>query len=345
LRSKRLVGVTCAALLAGCVFGLSAAAASASTLTGAGSTLVAPIEAEWATAWGTATGNSVQYAAVGSGSGYSDIAKGLVNFGASDAPLSVYSSPACNSCVQIPWALTATGVSYHINGLRLKRGTNLHLTGSVLAQIYLGQINNWDAPAIRNLNKGSHIPSTPITALWRSDASGDTYAFTRYLSDVSGSFASRVGSSTTVSFPVGVGARGNSGMSTALAGTNGGIAYIAVSYLIANRQPAVGIKNAAGNYVVPNLGAIEAAASIVHSVPFGNQVTIVDPPKRARSAYPISTFTYCIVPTNSGGNGPLLQSFIDYALGAGQSFGPSLDFAPLPKVVLRADRATVNTIS
>jgi phosphate transport system substrate-binding protein len=344
--SKRLASLVCSAVVASVVFGLtSVAAASAAPLSGAGSTLVAPIEAEWAAAWAQSTGNpQPTYQAVGSGAGLKDIGSGLVDFGGSDAPLSASTTP-CNGCFQIPWALTATGVSYHINGLRLKRGTNLHLTGSVLAQIYLGQINNWDAPAIRNLNKGSHIPSTPITALWRSDASGDTYAFTRYLSDVSGSFASRVGSSTTVSFPVGVGARGNSGMSTALAGTNGGIAYIAVSYLIANRQPAVGIKNAAGNYVVPNLGAIEAAASIVHSVPFGNQVTIVDPPKRARSAYPISTFTYCIVPTNSGGNGPLLQSFIDYALGAGQSFGPSLDFAPLPKVVLRADRATVNTIS
>ena len=129
-------------------------------------------------------------------------------------------------------------------------------------------------------------------------------------------------------------------MATALAGTNGGIAYIAVSYLIADRLPAVGVKNAAGRYVVPNLSAIEAAASVVHSVPSDNQVTIVNPPKRAKSAYPISTFTYAIVPTTAP-QGALLQSFIGYALGAGQRFGPSLDFAPLPKVVLAADHATV----
>lgn len=343
MRSKRLGRLTCAAVIAGCVFGLSTAAASAATLNGAGSTLVAPIEAEWATAWQNSTGNSVIYSAVGSGSGYKDIAGGLVDFGASDAPLSVYSTPPCVNCIQIPWALTATGVSYKINGLRLPRGTNLHLTGAVLAEIYLGQITNWNDPRIRALNKGASIPSTPITVLWRSDASGDTYAFTRYLSDVSGAFAGKVGSSTTVSFPVGVGAKGNSGMASALAGTNGGIAYIAVSYLIADRLPAVGIKNAAGRYVVPNLGAIEAAAAIVHSVPSDNQLTIVDPPKRAKSAYPISTFTYAIVPTTAK-NGSLLQSFIDYALGAGQQFGPALDFAPLPKVVLAADRATVGRI-
>jgi phosphate transport system substrate-binding protein len=343
LLSKRLGRLTCAALLAGCVFGLSTAAASAATLNGAGSTLVAPIEAEWATAWGNSTGNSVIYSPVGSGSGYKDIAQNLVDFGASDAPLSVYSTPPCANCVQIPWALTATGVSYRIDGLRLARHTNLHLTGPVLAKIYLGQITNWSDPAIRALNKGAHIPSTPITVLWRSDASGDTYAFSRYLSDISSSFASKVGASTTVSFPVGVGARGNGGMSSAEAGTNGSIAYIAVAYLIANRQPAIGIKNAAGRYVVPNLSAIEAAASVVHSVPSDNQVTIVNPPRRAKSAYPISTFTYAIVPTTAP-QGALLQSFFGYALGGGQRFGPALDFAPLPKVVLRAARATVGAI-
>lgn len=332
----------CAALLAGCVFAVSAAAASAATLNGAGSTLVAPIEAEWATAWGNQTGNTVNYASVGSGTGEKDIASGLVDFGASDAPLSVYSGVPGN-LVQIPWALTATGVSYHINGLRLPRHTSLHLTGPVLAKIYLGQITNWSDPAIRAANKGAHIPSTPITVLWRSDSSGDTYAFTRYLSDVSRPFASRVGSSTAVSFPTGVGAKGNSGLASAVAGTNGAIAYIAVAYLIAGRLPAIGIKNAGGKYVVPNLSAIEAAAAAFHSIPSSNQVTIVNPPRRAKSAYVISTYTYAIVPTNSS-NGALLKSFISYALGAGQRFGPSLDFAPLPKAVLRAARATVNRI-
>src|ERR1700761_6108341 len=166
LRSKRLVALTCAGLVAGCMFALSTAVASAATLHGAGSTLVAPIEAEWATAWGNATGNSVLYNPVGSGTGESEIAKGLVDFGGSDAPLSVYSGVPGN-LIQIPWALTATGVSYRIDGLRLKRGTNLHLTGPVLAQIYLGQIPNWDAPQIKALNKGDSIPSTPITVFWR----------------------------------------------------------------------------------------------------------------------------------------------------------------------------------
>ena len=337
-----MVSLTCAGLLAGCVYGLSAAVASAATptLNGAGSTLVAPIEAEWAAVWDTANSTLVNYSPVGSGTGEKDIAAGLVDFGASDAPLSVYSGVPAN-IVQIPWALTATGVSYHLNGLK-PRGSTLKLTGPVLAQIYLGQITNWNSKAIRALNKGVKIPNKRITVFFRSDGSGDTYAFTRYLSDVSGTFAGKVGSSTTVAFPVGVGAKGNQGMAQALEGTNGGIAYIAVSYLIANKLPAVAIKNAAGNYEVPNLSAIAAAASGI-SVPPGNEVTIVNPGKHRKAAYPISTFTYAFVPTNAA-QGPLIKSFVSYAITQGQSFGPSLDFSPLPPSVVAADQATLNSI-
>lgn len=348
MHSKRLVSLTCAALLAGCVFGLSSAAASAATLQGAGSTLVAPLEAEWAAAWDSATGNTVTFNPVGSGTGYKDIANGLVDFGASDAPLSAYSSPACSAshgpCVQIPWALSATGVSFHINGLRLPRGKALHLSPQVVSEIYLGQIKNWNSSAITKLNKGAHIPSTPITVFWRSDASGDSFAFSAELSAVSSSFRSKVGATTQPSFPTGLGEKGNGGMASALLGTNGGIAYISVAYLLANDLPAAGIRNNAGNYAVPNLNAIEGAASVFHSVPSTHQLTIVNPSRRARSAYPISTYTYVMVPTGAP-QGGLLKEFIGYALSSGgQSFGPRLGFAPLPKAVHNADEAALGSI-
>ena len=335
--------MTCAVLLAGCVYGLSAVAASAATptLNGAGSTLVAPIEAEWAAVWDTANKTLVNYSPVGSGTGEKDIAGGLVDFGASDAPLSVYPTAPSN-LVQIPWALTATGVSYHLNGLK-PRDASLRLTGSVIAQIYLGQITNWDSKAIKALNKGVKIPSKRITVFWRSDGSGDTFAFTRYLSDISGAFNSKVGSSTSVTFPVGLGEDGNQGMATALKSTNGGIAYIAVSYLIANKLPAVAIRNGAGNYVVPNLSAIAAAASGI-SIPGNLQLTIVDPGRAKKKAYPISTFTYAFVPTNAP-QGALIRSFIGYAITQGQDFGPSLDFSPLPKAVVNADESALNSIN
>ncbi len=341
---KRLAGVSAATVLAGCALALSASTASAVvTLQGEGSTLVAPLADEWAAAWGAQNNVTVTYNPQGSGAGYKAIAQGLVDFGASDAPLSAYSTPACNSCVQIPWALSATGVSYNIPGLRLKRGKSFHLSPTVLAQIYLGQITNWSDHRITSLNNGSHIPSTPITPIWRNDASGDSFAFSSELSDVSGAFRSTVGPSTTPSFKVGVGAKGNSGMATTLGSTAGGVAYISVAYLLANHLPAAGVQNRAGNYEVPNLNPIENAAQVVHSVPGNNQVTIVNPPKRAKNAYPISTYTYVIVPTNAPQAG-LLKSFIKYALTGGQKFDARLGFANLPKGVLNAAQRTVGTI-
>jgi phosphate transport system substrate-binding protein len=333
---KRLAGLTCVGLLAGCVVGLSAAGASAATLAGAGSTLVAPIEAEWAAAFDSATGNTITYNAVGSGTGEKDIAQGLVDFGASDAPLSAYTGVPSN-LVQIPWALSATGVSYHLSGV-----SKLKLTGNVIAAIYVGQVKFWDDPKIKNLNKRLHLPHTPITVFHRSDGSGDTFAFTKYESTVSPTFRSKIGASTTVSWPVGPGAKGNTGLATAVAQTNGAIAYIAVSYLIADRLPAVFIQNAAGRYIAPNLNAIEAAAR-VGQLSSSNEATIVNPPRRAKTAYPISTFTYALVPTNAK-QGRVLKQFLTYALTSGQQFGPRLDFAPLPSRVKNAALATVNRL-
>jgi phosphate transport system substrate-binding protein len=338
LRLKRLASVASGLLLAACISGVSAAAASAAGLTGAGSTLAAPIIAEWGAAWANQTGDTFSYSPVGSGAGYKDISGGLVDFGASDAPLSSYSTP-CANCIQIPWGLSAVGVGYHLNGVR-----GLKLTGPIVAAIYLGQITKWNDPRIRALNKGLHLPNLAITPIHRSDGSGTTYAFANYLSDISSTWKSRVGFSTVVNWPVGVGGNGNAGVVSILGSTNGAVSYNEVTYLIAHQLPAAAIKNAAGRYVFPNLSNIETAASIVKSVPASNEMHIVNPPKRVKSAYPISTFTYAIVPTNAP-QGALLQSFISYALGAGQRFGPSLDFAPIPKVVLRAAHRTLSSVS
>jgi phosphate transport system substrate-binding protein len=329
-----------AAVLAAAIPATTAAAANATTLTGAGSTLVAPLEAEWAAAYEASTsGVSITYQAVGSGQGLKDIAGRQVDFGASDAPLSA-SSTACNGCVQMPWALSATGIGIHINGIR-----SIHLTGTVLAEIYLGQITHWNDRRIQSLQKkGVHLPGTRISVFFRSDGSGDTYAFTDYLSRVSGTFRSRVGNGTSVSFPTGSGAKGNAGMISALQSTNGGIAYVAVSYLASEWPRIALIRNAAGHYEAPNYGNIVNAAQSVSSLPGNNEVHIVNPPGRFANAYPISTYTYVIVPTNAP-QGGLLKSFINYCLTTGQSFGPRLDFVPIPAFVRAADQNTLNGVS
>jgi phosphate transport system substrate-binding protein len=335
-----LARFSCLAVLAGALFGLTtAAAASAAPLAGAGSTLVAPIEAEWAAAWAQSTGNpQPTYQAVGSGAGLTDISHGLVDFGASDAPLSASTTP-CNGCFEIPWALSATGVSWNVPGIH-----SLRLSGPVLAAIYLGQITNWSDHRITSLNKGEHFPNLAITPFHRADGSGDSYAFTDYLSSVNGQWKNQIGRATKPAFPVGPGATGNAGMVSNLQATSGGIAYVAVSYLIAHKMGAAAIKNQAGRYEVPNLRNIANAASTGHEAANG-EIHIVNAPKRAKIAYPISTFTYCILqPSDPLGQGALLQQFVRYALGPGQAFGPALDFVPLPQSIKARDEAAANNI-
>jgi phosphate transport system substrate-binding protein len=339
LYRRKFLCLVAAGVVAAALNAVSGTALAAGSLTGAGSTLVAPIEAEWAQAFAARTGATVTYNPVGSGTGITDISNRLVDFGASDAPMTSSQAAGCHGCYMIPWALSATGVGFHISGVG-----RLHLTGSVLAAIYLGQIRTWNSSRIRALNHGVHLPNLRITPVFRTDGSGDTYAFTNYLSDVSGQWRHRVGFATSVGFPAGVGGKGNSGVTQILQSTNGSIAYVAVSYLIAHGQRAAAIKNASGRYEYPNLANIESAAKTVKHVPSSNALHIVNPPKSARIAYPISTFTYAIVPASTP-NAGLLKSFIRYALGPGQSFGPRLDFAPIPGVVIRAAKNTVNRIS
>jgi phosphate transport system substrate-binding protein len=326
LHRKRLIGLFVGAL----VVSMSAmtAAAFGTVITGAGSTLVQPLITQWSghsSLW-----HNVQYGGVGSGTGIEDITARSVEFGASDAPLTSAQAAACNGCVQIPWALTATAVGYNLNGIR-----GLKLTGPILAEIYQGKITNWDSSAIKKLNKGKRLPNEKITPVFRSDGSGDTYAFTNFLSKTSRSWAHSEGTSTSVNFTVGTGSKGNAGVTFVVGETPGSIGYIAASFLIAHALPAAAIENAAGKFEFPNLKNIANAASSVKRVP-ASGLHIVDPPKKDKIAYPISTFTNGIFPKNSS-VGSTLQGLIKYALGTGQKFGPALDFSPIPKVVKKAD--------
>jgi phosphate transport system substrate-binding protein len=317
---------------------MASSAAAAGSLTGAGSSLVAPLEAYWAQEFQHLYSDTVTYAAVGSGAGIAQISARTVDFGASDAPLTSTQAAACNGCVQIPWALTATGIAFQLEGIR-----KLDLTGPIVANIFLGKITNWNDPAIAKINRGISLPNLKITPVFRSDGSGDTYAFTDYLSRVSPTWKSQVGNATSVNFPTGVGGKGNSGVTAVVSSTNGAIAYISASYIIAHQLGAAALQNAAGNFEYPNLKNIENAARSVKHVPANNEMHIVNPPKKYKIAYPLSTFTYAIVPT-AAPQKQLLASWIYYAMTAGQKFGAALDFAPIPKVVLNAGVKTVRVL-
>jgi phosphate transport system substrate-binding protein len=331
---KTMAVVTC--LTAGLLS--SSATAFATSLTGAGSTLVAPLEAYWAQGFEHQYGYQVTYAAVGSGAGISQISARTVDFGASDAPMTPAQAEGCKSCIQIPWALTATGIGFNIPGV-----SRLRLTGPVLAEIYLGRITNWDSPAIAKLNKGEKMPNLTITPVFRSDGSGDTYAFTDYLSRVSAQWKSQVGNATSVNFPKGVGGKGNDGVTAVVSTTSGSLGYISASYIIAHKLGAAALRNAAGKYEYPNIKNIANAAAAIKSMPVNNEMHIVNPPKKYKIAYPLSTFTYAIIPTTAPQK-RLLADWVYYAITTGQQYGPQLDFAPIPKVVIHAAVKSVKSL-
>jgi phosphate transport system substrate-binding protein len=314
------------------------AGAASAAVTGAGSTLVAPLMANWITNFEIKEGIPVKYSAVGSGTGIAQITARTVDFGASDAPMTPEQAAACNGCVQVPWALSATGIGFNVPGVK-----KLNLTGKVLAGIYFGKITKWNDPKIKEINKGAKLPGLTITPVFRSDGSGDTYAFTNYLSKISPAWKSEVGYATTVGFKAGVGAKGNSGVTATVTKTPGAIGYISAYYLIASGVHAAAIQNNAGNYELPNIPNIASAAATVKQLGSDNAVSITNPPKKATIAYPISTFTYAIIPRDAKQKG-FLQQFANYCLTIGQKYGAALDFAPLPNVVKQAGLKAVASL-
>jgi phosphate transport system substrate-binding protein len=308
-------------------------------LVGAGSTLVAPLVAQWSNDYAKKTGVTITYGAIGSGGGIAQITARTVDFGASDAPLSPDQAQACNGCLHIPWALAATLVSYHVNGAP----TKLKLSGPVLADIYLGKLTRWNDPQIAALNPGAKLPATKITPVFRSDSSGDTYAFSDFLAKVSPAWKAQKGVSTQISFPAGVGGKGNDGVAAVVGRTDGALGYLAISYVFGNKLDYALIRNAAGQFPVPGPASITAAAKAVTSIPPDNAISLTNPPTSAPGAYPISTFTYALVPKSSP-KAKTLRDFLTYGIGPGQKFGAKLQFAPLPSQAIQVDRKTIARI-
>ena len=310
------------------------------TITGAGSTFVAPLLAQWINPLGSAYGYSLQYSAIGSGGGVAAITNRTVDFGASDAPLTADQFAACKGCVQIPWALSATAVIYNLSGAK----NLLHMNGATLAKIFSGQITKWNDPAIRKLNKGVSLPDQTIATVHRSDNSGTTYNFTDYLSSASADWKSKYGRGVAVNWPNGTGQRGSSGVAAGVSQTPGGIGYVDVAYALSNHLKYFAMQNKAGKYATPGLkGILGAAAAQVKPDPKTNELSIVNPATKYKLAYPVSTYTYVIVPTSSP-KAAALRKFLFWAVTRGQSYGPKLLFQPIPKSVLVVAEKTIAKI-
>ena len=317
----------------------SSTGSSSGPLVGAGSTLVAPLVSKWQPDFSDKSGITVTYGAIGSGGGIDQITARTVDFGASDAPLTTDQFSAAKDVEQIPWALGAVLPSYNVNGVSNK----LKLSGPVLADIYLGKITAWNDPAIAKLNPGVSLPSTGITPVYRSDGSGDTYAWTNYLSSVSPEFKSKVGVSTQVKFPTGTGAEKSDGVAAAVSQTDGAIGYLGLAYISSNGLQYGLVQNSAGQFPNPDVASITAAAAAVKGIGKDNAISLTGLPASAKDVYPISTYTYVIVPLSSD-KANELKKFITYAIGPGQEFGPDLNFAPLPSQVVAADKNAIAKI-
>jgi phosphate transport system substrate-binding protein len=309
---------------------------SATELRGAGSSFVFPLVSQWKENYKRA---DISYNPIGSGGGIQAITNRSVDFGASDAPLTSDQFSACNGCVQIPWALSATSIPYNVPNAPY----GLRMTGPVLADIYLGKITSWNDRRIRKLNPGKSLPNLHITPVFRSDSSGTTFNFTEYLSSVSKAWRKKVGKGTQVNFPAGVGARGSSGVAGTVSRTEGALTYVDIAYSKKNGLKFFKVQNRAGLFQLPGLRGIAASAATVRKIPASNELSIVNPPKAFKTAYPISTFTYVIVPTKTD-RATDLRSFIKWAVTTGQAYGPKLLFYPVPKKVRARAETTLKKI-
>ncbi len=333
---KKRIGAAVAivAVAATAALGGSASAAPTkaqdTTIVGTGATFPFPLISKWIPEVGKAYGITLTYSPTGSGAGIAGVTARTVDFGASDAPLSVDQLAACKGCVVIPWALSATSIPYNLPGL----SGRLRLDGPTLANIYLGKITNWNDQAVKAINPSLDLPDLKITPAYRSDGSGTTYNFTEYLSSVSQEWKDTVGFSTTVSWKAGIGARGSSGVAGVVKSTPGALGYVDVAYSLANKFTFATIKNRAGKFATPGLRGIAAAvAALPAKVTELSQLKIVDPPAAAGPlAYPIVTFTYVIVPTNAQ-KAADLRKLVYWAVTQGQAFGKKLLFQPLPQPV------------
>ena len=325
----------------------SSGSSGSSTINGAGSTFAAPMYQQWAGQYKSKHGVQINYQAIGSGGGISEFTQGVVNFGATDAPMTGTEQAAAQAgqgsvILHIPMIIGSVAICYNEPGIK-----SLKLDGPTLASIYLGKITKWNAPAIKALNPGVTLPPDSIQPVERADSSGTTYAFTSYLSAISPAWASQVGASKAPSFPTGTGATGSSGMAAAIQQTKGAIGYVEYGYAVQGHIPFAAMKNASGAYVAPSLASTNAA-SAVGSYPTGlTHLTFSLNNMSASGAYPIVTPTYVLIAQKqkNPAMGSKLKAWLEWDLAAAQqSEVPSLGYAPLPGKLVSLDLAALKTV-
>ena len=311
--------------------GISPARAAAA-INGAGATFPYPVYAKWAEAYKAKTGVEMNYQSIGSGGGIKQITAKTVDFGASDAPLPV---EKLNEIGLIQFPMVMGGVVPVVNIPEIKPG-ELKLTGPVLADIYLGKITSWDDPAIAKLNAGVKFPNAKITAVARSDGSGTTFIFTHYLSKISAEWKAKAGNATSVTWPTGVGGKGNEGVASYVQRIKGGIGYVEYAYALQNKMAYALLQNAAGKFVQPSAASFQAAAANADwaKTPGFNLMLTEQP---GTESWPITGATFILIYKKQEKPELALETlkFFDWAYHHGDRLAKELDYVPMPAKVVK----------
>jgi phosphate transport system substrate-binding protein len=315
---------------------------AAAEVSGAGATFPYPVYAKWADAYKKETGVGLNYQSIGSGGGIKQIEAKTVTFGATDAPLKG-SELDKYGLVQFPMVMGGIVPVVNIEGIA---AGELVLDGATLAGIFLGKVKSWDDPAIKKLNPNAKLPSQPIAVVHRSDGSGTTFNFTYYLSQVSPDWKSQVGSATSVEWPVGIGAKGNEGVSNNVSQTKGSIGYVEYAYALQNKMVYTKMVNRDGNTVAPTSKAFQAAAANANwsSAP-GFGVILSNQP--GAESWPMTAATFILIPKKPDDAAAAAEAlkFFDWAFDKGDKMAEELDYVPMPNsVVTEIEKIWANEI-
>jgi len=316
-------------------------------INGAGATFPYPIYSKWFDVYHQKNAKlQFNYQSVGSGAGIKQVTEGTVDFGATDGPmndeqLKAFQDKRGSTVLHFPTVLGAVVPTYNLSGV----SDALNFTPDALAGIYLGKITKWNDPAIAGANKGVNLPAQDIVVVHRSDGSGTTYCWTDYLSKVSEEWKNKVSKSTSVNWPVGLGGKGNEGVTGLVKQTPNAIGYVELIYAVQNNIPYGSVKNSSGNFVKADLASVSAAAAgAAKDMPNDFRVSITNAP--GKTAYPISTFTWLLIPAKiqDGAKRDAIKGFVKWMLTDGQGYAEALSYAKLPKEVVEKEQKALSSI-
>src|SRR6266571_5234511 len=318
---------------------------STSQLNAAGSTFINPLFSKMFSEYPNAKcGLNVNYQSVGSGAGINDLLQGIVDIGATDAPMSAaqLASSTKGLILHIPVTIGAVAVSYNLSGV----SGHLNLSGPIIANIFLGTVKFWDDASITAINAGVSLPHQSITVVHRSDGSGTTGIFTHYLSAVSPQWKSQVGAGTTVNWPTGVGAKGNAGVAAQVNSTAGSIGYNELGYVLTNNIQYAAVQNASMKFVVPSVDSAAAAAQNIEQATIPADLRFYFVNASGDASYPITGFTWALVYQNQTNTdkGMAIANTLWWVVNDGQQYSTALGYVPLPQNIVTLSEAQIKSM-